>query len=162
MLVIRMQRTGRKGFATYRIVVQDVRQTPSSGRVVAQLGHYNPHTKDLKLDAEKSKFYLANGAQPSDRVVVLFKKEGVKIPAWVEKPDTKKKASVKNLEKLRKNRPAESPAPEKVEEPDNAEKEAKEETEVAKETAEEPTESAAQEEVSESEPVAKTDEPVKE
>jgi len=115
MLAIRMQRTGRKGFATYRIVVQDIRQTPTSGRVVAQLGNYNPHTKEVKIDTDKCKFYIDNGAHPSDRVITLLKKEGVKMPKWVDMPG-KKKSSIKNTEKLRKNRPAEV-VEEKTEEP---------------------------------------------
>ncbi len=106
MLAIRMQRTGRKGHAQFRMVVQDSRRTPTSGRVVANLGSYNPHTKQANFDVEKATAYLSNGAQPSDRVVYLLKKEGVKIPAWV-KDRTSKERSIKNIEKLRKNRPAE-------------------------------------------------------
>jgi small subunit ribosomal protein S16 len=104
-----MQRTGRKGYATYRIVVQDVRQAPSSGRVIALLGNYNPHTKEVNIDKVKSKFYIENGAHPSSRVTVLLKKEGVKIPKWVEMPAKAKKVT-KNTDKLRKNRPAEATA----------------------------------------------------
>jgi len=74
-----MQRTGRKGHAQFRVVVQDSRQTPSSGRVIAGLGSYNPHTKEANLDTEKAAFYLSNGAQPSDRVALLLKKECVKL-----------------------------------------------------------------------------------
>ena len=106
MLAIRMQRTGRKGYAQFRIVVQDSRQTPSSARVVASIGSYNPHTKEAIIDTEKAKFYLKNGAQPSNRVVSLLKKEGLKMPSWVEAFAKQKKAT-KNPEKLRKNRPAE-------------------------------------------------------
>jgi small subunit ribosomal protein S16 len=112
MLAIRMQRTGRKGLPHYRVVVQDSRRTPSSGRIVATLGSYNPHTKELILDVEKSQTYLNNGAQPSDRVVSIFKKEGVTLPAWVGSR-TEGTRAVKNAEKLRKNQPA----PEVVEEP---------------------------------------------
>lgn len=112
MLAIRMQRTGRKGLPHYRVVVQDSRRTPSSGRIVATLGSYNPHTKELILDVEKSQTYLNNGAQPSDRVVSIFKKEGVTLPAWVSSRSEGTRA-VKNAEKLRKNQPA----PEVVEEP---------------------------------------------
>jgi small subunit ribosomal protein S16 len=101
-----MQRTGRKGHAHFRVVVQDSRQTPSSGRVVAGLGSYNPHTKETNIDVEKAAFYLSNGAQPSDRVALLLKKEGVKLPEWVELADTKKQKQVKNADKLRKNQPA--------------------------------------------------------
>lgn len=106
MLAIRMQRTGRKGHAQFRVVVQDSRLTPTSGRVVAGLGSYDPHTKQAKLDLEKAEFYLKNGAQPSSRVAVLLQKEGLKLPEWVVTPDTKQR-SVKNPDKLRKNQPAE-------------------------------------------------------
>ena len=74
MLAIRMQRTGRKGLAQCRVVVQDSRRTPSSGRLVYSLGSYNPHTKEANIDKEKATFYLSNGAQPSARVVAVFKK----------------------------------------------------------------------------------------
>lgn len=111
MLVIRMQRTGRKGHAQYRVVVQDSRVTPTSGRVVAGLGSYNPHTKAVVLDKEKAAQYLTNGAQPSDRVALLFKNEGIALPSWVKLADKKQK-SIKNADKLRKNRPAEEVAPE--------------------------------------------------
>lgn len=104
MLAIRMQRTGRKGHAQFRVVVQDSRLTPTSGRVVAGLGSYNPHTKEAKIDLEKAALYLGNGAQPSDRVALLLKKEGVKLPDWVQVGDKKQK-TVKNSEKLRKNQP---------------------------------------------------------
>lgn len=111
MLVIRFQRTGRKGHAQFRVVVQDSRRTPSSGRVVALLGSYDPHTKETTLNKERAQHYLDNGAQPSDRVVVLFKKEGVKLPNWV-KDATQKAGKLRNPDKLRKNRPAEEVAPE--------------------------------------------------
>ncbi len=106
MLVIRMQRTGRKGYAQFRVVVQDSRRTPTSGRVVALLGNLNPHTKQAIINKEKAVFYMEHGAQPSDRVVQLFQAEGIKLPEWV-KAATIKKREIRNSEKLRKNRPAE-------------------------------------------------------
>ena len=106
MLTIRMQRTGRKGHAMFRVVVQDSRVTPTSGKVVALLGSYDPHAKTTTLDKEKAATFLKNGAQPSDRAARLLKSEGVKLPKWVE-IDTKKTGKLKNAEKLRKNRPAE-------------------------------------------------------
>lgn len=109
MLVIRMQRTGRKGHAQFRVVVQDSRRTPTSGRIVAALGHFNPHTKQVVLDKEKAATYLNNGAQPTDRVIRLLKAEGVKLPDWVRIAGEKSR-SIRNPEKLRKNRPAEEPA----------------------------------------------------
>lgn len=106
MLAIRMQRTGRKGHAQFRMVVQDSRRTPSSGNIVAALGSYNPHTKEAKLDIEKATTFLNNGAQPSDRVAALLQKEGVKMPSWVV-ARTNKERTIRNSDKLRKNQPAE-------------------------------------------------------
>ena len=106
MLVIRLQRTGRKGHAQFRVVVQDSRRTPTSGKIVAQVGTYSPHTKVAVLDKERAQTYLDNGAQPSDRVVLLFKKEGIKLPKWVTLP-VKQDAKIRNPEKLRRNRPEE-------------------------------------------------------
>ncbi len=106
MLAIRMQRTGRKGHSQYRVIVQDSRRTPSSGRLVYNLGSYNPHTKEAVLNKEKAAFYLSNGAQPSERVTSLLKKEGVKLPEWVK--DVSIKDSItRNPDKLRKNQPKE-------------------------------------------------------
>lgn len=111
MLTIRMQRTGRKGHAMFRVVVQDSRVTPTSGKIVALLGSYDPHAKTAVLDKEKAATFLKNGAQPSDRAAMLLKSEGVKLPSWVA-VDTKKTGKLKNPEKLRKNRPAEPKAEE--------------------------------------------------
>jgi small subunit ribosomal protein S16 len=134
MLVIRMQRTGRKGHAQFRVVVQDSRRTPSSGRIVANLGSFDPHTKQTTLNKEKAEQYLSNGAQPSDRVIRLLKAEKVKLPKWVKEP-TVKKRELKKPEKLRKNQPAEV-----VEEAPVAEPEAPATEESAETATEEPTE----------------------
>ena len=117
MLAIRMQRTGRTGHANFRIVVQDTRYTPTSGKVVAGIGSYDPHTKAVKISKENAQFYLDHGAQPTPRVALLLKAEGVKLPSWVEVAD-KKEAKIKNPDKLRRNRPAEpvEEAPAAVEE----------------------------------------------
>src|SRR6185503_6338257 len=109
MLAIRMQRTGRSGHAQFRLIVQDSRFSPKSGRIVEYLGSYNPHTKAVSLNKEKASDYLKNGAQPSPRVTQLLKDEGVKLPSWVAKP-AKKEGSIRNPEKLRRNRPDEPAA----------------------------------------------------
>lgn len=106
MLTIRMQRTGRKGHAMFRVVVQESRLTPTSGKVVAQLGSYDPHAKVATLDKEKATFYLGNGAQPSDRAARLLKSEGVELPKWVKLTEGKS-GKLRNPEKLRKNQPKE-------------------------------------------------------
>jgi len=126
MLVIRMQRTGRKGHAQFRVVVQDSRRTPSSGRIVAALGSYNPHSKEANLDKEKVQFYLDHGAQPSERVVRLLQAEGVSLPKWV-KLTAEKTRTVRNAEKRRSTRPAEPEAEAPAEEPAEAEAPAEEE-----------------------------------
>ncbi len=105
-----MQRIGRRGHAQFRVVVQDSRQSPKSGKFVALLGSYDPHTKTTSLVKDKAQTYLDHGAQPSDRVALLFKSEGVKLPKWVTVPD-KKSGKIKNQEKLRKNRSEEAPEP---------------------------------------------------
>ncbi len=110
MLAIRLQRVGRKGHASYRLAVQEARRHPSSGRIVAFVGSYNPHTKESNIQVEVAQKYLDNGAQPTPRVVKLLDAAGVKLPKWVEKADKKTKA-IRNTEKLRKNRPVEAVEP---------------------------------------------------
>lgn len=110
MLAIRMQRTGRKGHAMFRVIVQESRFAPTSGKVVAALGSYDPHSKAVILDKEKAGYYLNNGAQPSDRVARLLKAEGVKLPAWV-KEATKKEGDIRNPDKRRSTRPEGAEAP---------------------------------------------------
>ncbi|MBR3257149.1 30S ribosomal protein S16 [Candidatus Saccharibacteria bacterium] len=113
MLAIRMQRNGRAHLPVYRIVVQESQRHPLSGRVVAEVGSYNPETKQTTLDKEKIEFYLKNGAQPSSRVAFVLEKNGITLPAWYKKPAEKHK-SAKHADKLRKNQP-------KEEEPSEAE-----------------------------------------
>jgi small subunit ribosomal protein S16 len=108
MLAIRMQRSGRHGLAQFRVVVQDSRLNPKSGRVVEYLGHYNPHTKTATINTEKVGKYLENGAQPSDRVVRVLQKEGVTLPSWVKTAQPKKR-SVRKPEKRRSTAPKEEP-----------------------------------------------------
>lgn len=115
MLAIRMQRTGRKGHAMFRLVVQESRLTPTSGKVVVTLGSYDPHAKVATIDKEKAAFYLGNGAQPSDRAARLLQAEGVALPSWV-KISSEKKRVIKNAEKLRKNQPKEAAPAEATEE----------------------------------------------
>ena len=106
MLAIRMQRNGRAHLPMYRIVVQEAQRHPLSGRVVAEVGNYNPHTKATTLDKEKVEFYLKNGAQPSSRVAFILKKNGITLPAWYKAP-VEQHAKAKHADKLRKNQPKE-------------------------------------------------------
>lgn len=113
MLAIRMQRNGRAHLPVYRIVVQESQRHPLSGRVVAEVGNYDPSSKRVVLDKEKVEFYLKNGAQPSSRVARVLTAEGVKLPDWYKAP-AKKHAKAKHADKLRKNQPKEAEAPEEA------------------------------------------------
>lgn len=117
MLAIRLQRLGRKGYPVYRLAVQEAQRHPSSGRVVAYVGTYNPHTKEANVQVEAAQKYLDNGAQPTPRVVKLLKDAGVKLPSWVKQPATDKQKSIRNAEKLRRNQPKEEVVEEVAEEP---------------------------------------------
>lgn len=155
MLTIRMQRKGRTGHAQFRMIVQDSRFHPSSGRVVEYLGSYNPHSKESNFDKEKLQQYLANGAQPSPRVVKLLKSQKVKLPEWVKEPAAKQK-EVRNPDKRRSTRPKGEAAPEapQAEDAPSAEEPAEAPAEPAAEeaTAEQPEAEQPAEETSPAEP----------
>ena len=75
---IRLRRMGAKKAPFYRIVVADSR-FPRDGRFIEELGYYNPNENPaiVKIDAEKAKTWIKNGAQPTDTVRDLFKKNEV-------------------------------------------------------------------------------------
>ena len=75
---IRLRRMGAKKAPFYRLVVADSRY-PRDGRFIEELGYYDP-TKEpslVKVDDEKVKSWIAKGAQPTDTVKVILKKEGI-------------------------------------------------------------------------------------
>jgi small subunit ribosomal protein S16 len=65
MLMMRLQRVGRKNDPAYRIVVTDKRTGVGSDRHIDRLGSYNPKLNHIQLDAEKAKDWLSKGVQPS-------------------------------------------------------------------------------------------------
>ncbi|MEO2069069.1 MAG: 30S ribosomal protein S16 [Desulfurobacteriaceae bacterium] len=73
MVKIRLKRMGRKKLPIYQIVVADSRAR-RDGRTIDILGTYNPKSKELQLDVEKVKEWLAKGAQPTDRAASLIKR----------------------------------------------------------------------------------------
>ncbi len=75
---IRLRRMGAKKAPFYRIVVADSRY-PRDGRFIEEIGTYNPVATptEVKVDVEKAKQWIANGAQPTDTVKAILKKEGV-------------------------------------------------------------------------------------
>lgn len=78
MVKIRLRRIGAKKAPFYRIVVADSRFA-RDGRFIEEIGYYDPTKKPsvVKIDADKAKQWLANGAQATDTVRVLLKKENI-------------------------------------------------------------------------------------
>ena len=75
---LRLRRMGAKKAPFYRVVVADSR-FPRDGRFIEEIGYYDP-TKDpavVKIDGDKAKAWIANGAQPTDTVRVLLKKNNI-------------------------------------------------------------------------------------
>ena len=75
MVKIRLRRRGAKKAPYYRVVVADSR-APRDGRFIEELGTYDPmaETDKIKVNMERAKYWIANGAQPTDTVRGLLKK----------------------------------------------------------------------------------------
>ena len=78
MVKIRLKRMGAHKKPFYRVVGADSR-SPRDGRFIEEIGYYNPMTEPatISIDEEKAKKWLGNGAQPTDTVKFLFKKNGI-------------------------------------------------------------------------------------
>lgn len=90
MIVIRFFRSGKRNQAFFKVVVTDKRRAARGGRFIEELGYVNPHTKKIKINDERAKYWLSVGAQPSDTVHNLLVShkiiEGKKIPVHKEPP----------------------------------------------------------------------------
>lgn len=90
MVKIRLRRTGKTKQPSYRLVVADSR-APRDGKFIEIIGHYNPirQPKVLEVEAERARYWISVGAQPSDTVATLLQKvnvldaQGKLIPADV-------------------------------------------------------------------------------
>ena len=78
MIKLRLKRMGAKKRPSYRIVVADSK-SPRDGRFIESIGYYDPiaEPKTLKIDNERAKHWLSVGAQPTDTVRMLLKKQGI-------------------------------------------------------------------------------------
>ncbi|HET9221869.1 MAG TPA: 30S ribosomal protein S16 [Roseiflexaceae bacterium] len=78
MVAIRLRRTGKTKQPSYRVVVADKR-SPRDGKFIEIIGHYNPvrQPKELVIQADRARYWLGVGAQPSDVVVRLLKEVNV-------------------------------------------------------------------------------------
>jgi len=75
---IRLKRMGAHKKPFYRVVVADSR-SPRDGKFIEEIGYYNPLTNpaDVKIDSDKAKKWISNGAQPTETVRSLFRKSGI-------------------------------------------------------------------------------------
>ncbi|MEG0830652.1 MAG: 30S ribosomal protein S16 [Anaerovoracaceae bacterium] len=78
MVKIRLKRIGAHKRPFYRVVVADSR-APRDGKFIEEIGYYNPLTEpaDIKIDGERAKEWLDNGAQPTETVRSLLRKSGI-------------------------------------------------------------------------------------
>ncbi len=77
MLKIRLQMTGRRNDRHFRIIVTEHTAGPKSGKYVEKLGFIDNNTKERKINAERVKYWLSVGAQPSDRVYNILVDEKI-------------------------------------------------------------------------------------
>ncbi|GCE06658.1 30S ribosomal protein S16 [Dictyobacter aurantiacus] len=75
---IRLKRTGMKKAPSYRVVVADAR-SPRDGRIIENIGWYNPRVEPsaININEEKALSWLKNGAQPTESVTLLLKRAGI-------------------------------------------------------------------------------------
>src|SRR5210317_70470 len=122
MLKIRMSRGGAKKRPFYKIVVADSRR-PRDGKFIEKVGFFNPllpkdKKERLNLDIDRIKYWLAQGAQPSERIArFLGQAEVIPMPAQRNnpikaKPKKKAQEKLKAAAEAKKAAPAETPAAE--------------------------------------------------
>ena len=99
MLNIRLQRTGKRGQAYFRIIVAEHTKKPK-GSVLEILGSYDPHKKELKAEKDRIEFWISKGAQISPTVNNLLVNQNVwdkpKMASW--KPKVKSKSETPKTE----------------------------------------------------------------
>ena len=146
MLRMRLKRVGKKNQPSFRVIVTDGSKGPKTGRVVENIGFYNPKTKEKVLNAERASHWMGVGAQPSDTVHNMLVDAGV-VKTKKRNALPRKTPIVKEQEASVEE--AETSATQKVEGG-----EAPAETEVAKESEETPTETVEDPVTAEEKPVA--------
>ena len=94
MLVIRLQRVGRKNDPSFRVVVNDKRRSAKAGSAVEFLGSYNPRQKTVNLKEERVKYWLSVGAKPSGTVHNILVSKNILTGAKVDVSSRAKKQAV--------------------------------------------------------------------
>lgn len=127
---IRLKRFGKIRSPYYRVVVADSR-TKRDGRVIEEIGKYNPNTHPsfIEIDSDRAQYWLSVGAQPTEQVAALLKLSGdwgkftgkgdteSKILAPEAKAEFEADASKKSVVRPKAEKPAEAPAEEAAEAP---------------------------------------------
>jgi len=98
MVRLRLTRTGRKNYATYRIVAVDG-ERKRDGKVLEYLGFYLPHEKQLEVNKERALYWLSVGAQPSETVRRLLEKAEVLKKSTRKEKKYSEKPGQKNLDR---------------------------------------------------------------
>lgn len=100
MLMIRLQRVGRKNDPNFRVIITDKRKAARTGRYVEMVGSYNPRQKNLQLNEERIRHWLSVGAQPSGTVHnFLVTKNIIQGPKMNVSPSSKAKKSEEATER---------------------------------------------------------------
>lgn len=146
MLMMRLQRVGRKNDPSYRILVLDKRTGPKSNKHVDHLGSYNPKLNHVQIDKDKAKDWLSKGVQPSDTVYNILVSQ--KVIEGKKKNVLPRKSPIIDEAKLKAEQEAKEKAEQEAKE--KAEAEAKADAEVEK-AEEAPTETEVTEETKEAE-----------
>ena len=138
MLRIRLSRRGKKHQKTYRIVVIE-KEKAAKGKPVEILGHYDPKSKELHLEQERVKYWIDNGAQPTETVAKIIEKSkgqnDAKLPVRDFKKKTKKekKAAAEKKEESKEDKPAKEEKKEEALKEDKPKEESKKPAEDKKE-----------------------------
>ncbi|MBA2753973.1 MAG: 30S ribosomal protein S16 [Chloroflexia bacterium] len=91
MIKLRLRRMGAKRRPSYRIVAAESR-SPRDGRFIESVGHYDPLTDPatIKIDEERVRYWLSNGAQPTETVASIFKRHGITRGKWPNTTQTER------------------------------------------------------------------------
>lgn len=138
MLMIRLQRVGRRNDPSYRVVLTDKQNAPQSGKFKEILGSYDPRNDKPALKEERISYWIEKGAQPSDTVHNLLIDAGIikggkinvlpqKSPVVSEEEEKQKDAPAETEEAPTEDAPVEEPVQEEESAPEPEPEEPKEE-----------------------------------
>lgn len=107
MLAVKLKLIGKKGQHSFRVIVQEKR-AKLDGNFVDDLGWYNPHSNQVKIDQKKLKQWLENGAQPTESAekVIQKAKDSSDIQTYEGRPNSKKKKKDKKAAEAAEVAPA--------------------------------------------------------